>query len=166
MDKQTFLLSDTIIFDGKPIAVPYNYRISYKISQLMLIIQLCCSSRSGCSLIKLHLLSAFLDPNTSFHQLLDIADGKISEIPVIRFDPVVNRALLYAVSEGAIVQQKDGKYKLSPVGKKYVALIMEENSLMLREKELLSKISTRITEQIIKDIISNWRYGNATTQPC
>ena len=54
--KDEFLISDTIVFDAKPIAVPYNYRISYKISQLVLILSIC-SPRGGCSLIKLHMIS-------------------------------------------------------------------------------------------------------------
>lgn len=160
MDNRTYLLADTIIFDAKPIAVPYNYRISYKISQLILIIHLCCSSRSGCSLIKLHLISMALDSEASIEQLLNLADGNLTELPIVRFDPVVNRALLYAISEGIIMQQKDGKLKLSPIGKDYVLSIMQEEDLMTREKGLLSRISTKITEQLIKEVISNWRYQN------
>lgn len=30
-----------IVFDAKPDAVPYNYRISYKVTQLCLIMRIC-----------------------------------------------------------------------------------------------------------------------------
>lgn len=43
MDK--YLLTDEIIFDSKPDAVPYNYRISYKMSQIALIIGMCCNGQ-------------------------------------------------------------------------------------------------------------------------
>jgi len=33
------LLKNGIIFDAKPDAVPYNYRISYKVAQLCLILK-------------------------------------------------------------------------------------------------------------------------------
>ena len=94
MCKKDYLLSNTIIFDSKPIAVPYNYRVSYKISQLALILSLCCS-RGGCSLVKLHMISVALNSEVSMLQMERIADGILSELPVIRFDPAVNRALLF-----------------------------------------------------------------------
>ena len=156
-----YLLSNTIIFDSKPIAVPYNYRVSYKISQLALILSLCCS-RGGCSLVKLHMISMALSSKASMVQMEDFADGHLVEIPVIRFDPAVNRALLFAISEGLIIQQKDGKLKLTLQGKDYVVAIMKEPDIMMREKEFLSKISTKITEGLIKEIMSNWRYQDAT----
>ena len=49
-----FPLQGDIIFDAKPDAVPYNYRISYKVSQLCLIMYIC-GWGTSCSLIKLHI---------------------------------------------------------------------------------------------------------------
>lgn len=159
MNDISYLLSDTIIFDSKPIAVPYNYRVSYKISQLMLILSMCCA-RGGCSLIKLHMISMALSTEETMHQLEDFINNRLSGIPVIRFDPAVNRALLFAISERLVIQQKDGKLKLSPHGKEYTTAIICDPNLMTREKNFLSRISTKITEGLIKDIISNWRYQN------
>ena len=51
-----FPLQGDIIFDAKPDAVPYNYRISYKVSQLCLIMYIC-GWGTSCSLIKLHMIS-------------------------------------------------------------------------------------------------------------
>lgn len=50
------LIRADIVFDAKPDAVPYNYRISYKVSQLCLIIRIC-GWGDTCSLIKLHMIS-------------------------------------------------------------------------------------------------------------
>ena len=44
---------DNIVFDAKPDAVPFNYRISYKVTQLCLIMRIC-GRGNVCSLIKLH----------------------------------------------------------------------------------------------------------------
>ena len=49
----TYLLADKIVFDSKPDAVPYNYRISYKMAQICLVIAKSCRGRAGCSLVKL-----------------------------------------------------------------------------------------------------------------
>lgn len=50
------LTKDGIVFDAKPDAIPFNYRISYKVSLLCLIIKMCCGRR-GCSLIKMHIVA-------------------------------------------------------------------------------------------------------------
>lgn len=161
MNNNNYLLSDTIVFDAKPIAVPYNYRVSYKIAQLLLIISLCCS-RGGCSLIKLHMISMSLNSDASMDQMEQFANGLLSEIPLIRFDPTVNRALMLAINEGVIMQQQDGKVKLSPKGRLYVSKIMDENDLMVREKKHLKSIASKITEKRINEIMANWRYQSAT----
>lgn len=161
MEEKNYILSDEIVFNSKPIAVPYNYRISYKISQLMLILSICCS-KGGCSLIKLHMISMAFNSNEAMEQLRNLSNGQLTEVPVIRFDPAVTRAALFAKSENLIVQQKDGKLRLSSIGKNYVTSIMQEEDLMIREKRFLSEISTKITEGTIKEIMSNWRYQNVT----
>ena len=107
MEEKNYILSDEIVFNSKPIAVPYNYRISYKISQLMLILSICCS-KGGCSLIKLHMISMAFNSNEAMEQLRNLSNGQLTEVPVIRFDPAVTRAALFAKSENLIVQQKDG----------------------------------------------------------
>lgn len=55
METNVFPHAD-IVFDAKPDAVPYNYRISYKVSQLCLIMRIC-GWGGTCSLIKLHMIS-------------------------------------------------------------------------------------------------------------
>ena len=56
-----YLLTNKIIFEAKPDAVPYNYRISYKIAQICMIISKSCSGKSGCSLLKMHIISNALN---------------------------------------------------------------------------------------------------------
>lgn len=58
MDKN-YLIAEEIVFNAKPDAVPFNYRISYKIGQLCLILSICCG-RKGCSYFKLHMISMSL----------------------------------------------------------------------------------------------------------
>ncbi|NCC86739.1 MAG: hypothetical protein EOM05_02570 [Clostridia bacterium] len=154
-----YILSNEIEFDAKPEAVPYNYRISYKISQLLLIISLCC--RGGCSLIKLNMISIAMCTQKEKKQLLDFSNDKLVEIPIIRFDPAVNRAMLFAMSDGLVAQQKDGKFKLSVKGKDFVDLIKADDELMRTEKMFLSELSIKLTEEKIKNIMVLWRYTHA-----
>ena len=50
------LIKGDIVFNAKPDAVPYNYRISYKVSQLCLIMRIC-GWGDSCSLIILQMIS-------------------------------------------------------------------------------------------------------------
>ena len=80
----------SIVFDAKPDAVPYNYRISYKVAQLCLIMRIC-GWGDVCSLVKLHMISFALISHDNMKKLIDYTDESDS-VPVVRFDPAVNRA--------------------------------------------------------------------------
>lgn len=109
---ESYLLTNEIVFESKPDAVPYNYRISYKIAQMCLIISKSCSSRAGCSLVKLHIISNALNTQEYMESLHDYVNGKRGFM-LVRFDPVVNRALKYAIADNLVSQLKNGTYKLN-----------------------------------------------------
>lgn len=64
----------SVVFDAKPDAVPYNYRISYKVTQLCLIMRIC-GRGDTCSLIKLHMISFALISHENMRKLIEFADG-------------------------------------------------------------------------------------------
>lgn len=92
MLEKNFLIADEILFDAKPDAVPYNYRISYKLAQLCLILEMCCG-RGGCSLLKLHMISIGLSTNNDMEKLSDFANDRLTNYTIVRFDPAVNHAV-------------------------------------------------------------------------
>ena len=141
------------LFDAKPDAVPYNYRISYKVSQLCLIMYIC-GWGTSCSLIKLHMISFALLSRKNMDNLLEFSD-KTNESVVVRFDPAVNRALTYAVAYGFVVQQQNGNYKLTDPGKKFAG------DLMVTEIRELTDLSKRLTESRIKELTEIWRDRHA-----
>lgn len=157
--RQSFLIADEIIFENKAIAVPYNYRISYKVSQLCLILHLC-SHRSGCSLIKLHMISIALTTEEDGKLLMDFIQEKLANYTLVRFDPAVNRALMYALAEGIVFQQQNGLFRLTSKGKSFVESIIKDNTLMAKEKNYLTSISSKLSEQKIKWLMTSWRYSN------
>ena len=152
---------DGILFTDRPEAVPYNYRISYKVAQLCLILARACG-RGGCSTLKLHMISLALTSDSDMNRLIDFASEKINEYRPIRFDPAVNRALNYAVADNMFLQQANGLYRLTDKGKKFVSKIDDDTNLMSREKEQLHLLSNQLTEAKIKDMMSLWRYSNAS----
>ena len=144
-----------IVFDSKPDAVPYNYRISYKVTQLCLIMRICCKADS-CSLIKLHMISFALISQSNLKKLVEFTE-EIGTMPIVRFDPAVNRALTYAIAYGFISQQPNGKYKLTDLGKKLADHVKFAGDLMSVEINSLNTLAKKLTEKKIEEIVKIWR---------
>lgn len=154
------LIKGDIVFNAKPDAVPYNYRISYKVSQLCLIMRLC-GWGDSCSLIKLQMISYALFSAETMAQLIDFADG-IGPAPIVRFDPAVNKALTYAIAYGFVSQQRTGTYKLTTKGHNLAEQIKIAGNLMVTELSRLKELSKKLTESKIKELTELWRANNAS----
>ena len=154
-----YLMTNEINFNSKPDAVPYNYRISYKIAQLCLIISKSCSSKAGCSLVKLHVISNALNTQKYMKALENYVNEKMGFM-LVRFDPAVNRALKYAIADNLIIQLKNGTFKLSGNGKDFVKKIENEN-LLVEEKLFLNRLGLRLTNEKVEQLMALWRYKNA-----
>ncbi|MFD2046611.1 hypothetical protein ACFSTA_20330 [Ornithinibacillus salinisoli] len=158
MDKNN-LIGDEILFNPKPDAVPYSYRISYKLAQICLILDMCCG-RSGASLLKIHMISVGLSTIEDMKLLKEFAFGEQSNYTVVRLDPAVNHAVRYALAEELLIQQKNGLFRLLKRGKIYSKKI-KDNQLLGKEIEYLSILSTNLSEDKIKTLTSFWRYSSA-----
>ena len=140
---------------SRPVAVPYNYRLMYKLAQLVLIMGLCCGNK-GCSMQKLQMISMSLESQHDFGRLLAFIKGSL-QYPVIRFDPSVNRAVLFALSEKVIFQQANGLFRLTPKGRGFLNELSEDHHILVVEKNYVKEVSTLLTESMIKNIMANWR---------
>lgn len=142
---------------NRSIAVPHSYRIIYKVTQILMIIKNCCTRRKGCSIEKLQIISDAILSEKSFERLKKFIDGSNNFI-VVRFDPVVNRAISYAISEELIIMQKNKLYRLTQKGKKYIESINSDMDIYRHEKSIMSEISCFLTEEKIKELMSDWRF--------
>ena len=149
---------DNIVFDAKPDAVPFNYRISYKVTQLCLIMRIC-GRGNVCSLIKLHMISFALISQVNLMRLIEFAEGTGS-VPIVRFDPAVNRALTYAIAYGLIERQQTAKYKLTDRGQRLAEQIAVVG-LMVVEISNLKLLAKKLTETKVNEIVDKWRVKDA-----
>ncbi|MCU7766910.1 hypothetical protein [Priestia megaterium] len=149
MDENEYILTNDIIFDSKPEAVPYHYRLSYKIAITCLIFGLSCG-RSGCSLSKLHLISISMYSEKEKNNLLDYVNGNGIQYIILRFDPIINKTVDFMLAEKIIFQQTNGLFRLTSSGKEFFAKIMKDKSLLVDEKDFLKKLSSKLTEKIIE----------------
>ena len=157
MDKKIDLTKDGIVFDAKPDAIPFNYRISYKISLLCMIIKVCCGRR-GCSLIKMHIIATAVSDLEYKRKLENYLKTNIDNNFVVRFEPAVNRALEYALADGLMAQQANGAYKLTDKGKELACKILEDKTIFLHEKSVLEEIHNELKEEKIRALLERWRY--------
>jgi len=151
------LLYGDIVFDAKPDAVPYNYRISYKVTQLCLTMRICgWGNVCSCSLIKLQMIAFALLSRSNMRQLIEFASNT-GIAPIVRFDPAVNRALSFSIAYKFIDQQKNGSYQLTERGKNLADQIIQINDLMVSEISDLNELSKKLTEKKINELVEMWR---------
>lgn len=148
-----------VIFDAKPDAVPYNYRISYKVAQLCLILRIC-GRGDTCSLVKIHMISYALFSADNMRRLVEFANGNGS-IPVVRFDPAVNYALTYALGYGLMEQLQNAKYRLTDRGIKFAEQIISAGDLMISEIGRLNILAKKLTESKVDEMVNQWRIKDA-----
>ena len=152
-------ISNDIIFDSRAAAVPYNYRISYKIALISAIIGKCCGKK-GCSAIKLQMIIAATTSKSAKDELFALIDNPfITETAIIRFDPAISRAINLAMADEVIFRQSNGLYRLTDKGRTLLNTIYKDTETLAVEKQLLSELSNKLTENIIDCIASNWRLG-------
>lgn len=157
LNRQSLVDNRDIVFDAKPDAVPYNYRISYKVSQICFIIAKSCWGKSGCLPIKLHIISFALCSKDAMDKLLNYAQYEFTVPPIIRFDPAVNRAVTFAIADNLIFQGKNGKYILTDKGWNLVSEIEKDVSVFVAEKSALSLLSKKLTDNKMKQLSDIWR---------
>lgn len=149
-----------IKFYDRPSAVPYNYRILYKISQIVLILGTVCK-RGGCSTVKLHIISNALFSKNMLDELVKVLDNKIEMLPVVRFEPTITRAINYAVADNLVeIQKSNSKLKLTEKGKQLYNEIIENDDIMILEKNELKIIRDKINDDIINKILEKWGAPN------
>lgn len=151
------LIVNDIIFEEKVDAVPFNYRISYKVSLICLIIGKCCGRR-GCSAIKLQMISSAITTSKKREELLaSVQLSFLAESTLVRFDPAISRAINFALADLLIGRQGNGLFRLTSTGKNLVAAIYKDTELMAIEKQFFSGLSNKLTEEMIENFSWNWR---------
>ena len=124
----------------------------YQIALIVLILKFCCRANTS-SLLKLHLFSWCLYSEKNMDTIRQfIANRFKTVVPHWSIDPVLNRALIFAIADGICEKVPNNKYKLTPKGTEFVAKLESDICLLEREKNFLKNISTKISESIVERI--------------
>ncbi|MDO6596885.1 hypothetical protein Q4512_08150 [Oceanihabitans sp. 2_MG-2023] len=155
------LYAERITFSKKPISIPPEYRPSYTIGLIVLILKICCQS-SKSSLLKLHLINWALKSDENRNSLKKFVLSNYTESSKTwGIEPSLNRALNYSVHEG-ICSISDGKYQLEEKGEVFYQKIIEDPEYLNEEIDFLKFLGKRkITDNRIDSIYKKWKNQNA-----
>ena len=155
---ETFI--EHIRFKRKPIPIPAEYRPTYKIAQIVIILKLTCQGEKG-SLLKLHLLSWALKSEINRQELLKFIRSNFkSDLKIWGIEPALNRALSYAVAEKICIIEK-GKYILTRKGSIFYEQIIKDSKILGIEIDFLKQIGKRkITDNRILALSKKWELSD------
>lgn len=144
-------------FKKRPIPIPPDYRPSYKLAQVVLVLKLCCRGSSS-GLLKLHLLSWALKSNKNKNILSSLIQSDFqTDFAVWGIEPTLNRALQLAVADG-ICSYAKGKYTLAQKGEEFFKAIDNEKDLFDNEKQFLNSIGkNKLTDSQLKRLSTKWK---------
>lgn len=151
-----------LTFHKRPIPVLPEYRPVYKIAQIVLGLKKSCRKNKA-SLLLLHFFSWALKSEENERRILKFIESQGKDIIEIwNFEPSLNRALHFAQSEDLIeIRLPQGHYALTEKGHKFAELLIEENSVLIKEKAFFDSVRYSITETFIQDVSKKWSKSNA-----
>lgn len=141
-------------FVRRPSPVLVEHRPLYKITQLLLVLQM--SSRGGKSTLpRLHLFNWALKSTDRIQKLVDAAKAKVLNMTAWGFDPALAIAIRFAVAENLVEASSTG-YQLTEKGRAYIAEVLKDTDAFAPERKLLMQIGKDITEGMVEKVAKGW----------
>ncbi len=143
-----------LLFERRPSPVLVEHRPLYKITQLLLVLQM--SSRGGkSSLPRLHLFNWALKRTDRIQKLVEAAKSKVLNMNAWGFDPALAIAIRFAVAENLVKPTSTG-YQLSGKGKAFIAEVLRDQDAFAKERKLLIHVGKDITEAMVDQVAKGW----------
>jgi len=147
--------ADRFSFRVRPVAVPGELRISWRLAVIVLMLHHCRQQRA--SLIKLYILNDVVRSQSSASLLRRVVAGELGPMWwQTRIEPAFGRALDLAVGDGLVewVSTSQGRgLMLTQAGKSAVAQV-NALDVLTKEKELLKEFGPAVKEQFAKTLTS------------
>jgi hypothetical protein len=148
------LLEAPFDFVRQPDPVAASLRPERRVPLVLLLVAK--SHGSGASWKGLQLLNWAVRHPEHAELLVAFQDERdIPDRPVVRFEPVLDRALDLAAGLGLLEQKTSRVFRLTQAGRNAVAEI-EASDALLRERELLAALRGKITQTQVRRVLE-WR---------
>jgi hypothetical protein len=140
-------------FVERPLPVPGDLRLSWRIPVLLLMLHHCRQTRA--SLVKLHVLNDAIRSDVAARRLNQIL---AKELPAIfwhpRIEPAFARAIDFAAGEGLVTWTNGPGLVLSPSGKRAAEQVIDMPDVLSAEKDALARLAKAVTEGFVKTLIT------------
>lgn len=149
------ILNKPITFSKKKAPIPADMRPIWRISIIVMLLKLHGRARRM-NENKIHFMVSIIRDNEKWEIFKSVI--KENEFPydlAIRFDPSVNRALLFAESEGLIKYFKGKSIELTDKGDSYAEKILDDDEIFILEKAFLKNFKKNdFSENVINSILN------------
>ena len=151
--------SPVLAFHARPKSVPGDLRISWRLSMTLLALHYC--RRQRASFIKLHILNGALRSRVARERLIEFLNDTFDyEACTIRVEPAFSRNLDILIGTGLaewLVASERLSVQMTSRGVEVAKVIDAKDDLFTDEKEFLTTIGRRVTEQIVQRLVSTGR---------
>lgn len=148
MDLET--LDVPFVFRERPYAIHPHLRPVWRMASIALAVRIC--SRHDRSSLRRVRVADWLMVNPELVETL--AQGRPTPtLRVVRFDPPLERAILYGAAEGLWTITDTGAIVLTQGGREFADALVEDREVFSREKALLESISRVLTEDFVKSLL-------------
>lgn len=131
-------------FVRRPTPVLAALRPEWRIASLLLTLYQCWGNRA--TRRQLHVLNWALRSSDARQTFAHVIAGKVRpDEAIVRFDPVVERALQFASGEGLVTLSGEMVF-LTDKGEQFVKLLMRQKDCMVVEKEFLNSLGRKLTQ--------------------
>lgn len=147
-----------IKFTNRPSAIPFGYSLPYKLALICISLSKNCEPRKSCSLVKIQLIITTLLSEGCLKSIIKLCKDKSYILTPIRFDPSINKAIIFGIKDGVIKKLENGNYRLTELGRKFVNKILK-NGIFETESNELIKLGI-LDDKNLEFIINTWRYDD------
>jgi hypothetical protein len=131
-------------FERQPAPVPAALRPEWRIASLLLTLHQCWGNRA--TRRQLHVLNWGIRTPAARQAFLHVMSGNLRpDEAIVRFDPVVDRALQFATGESLVTISGDLVF-LTDKGEQFVKRLLKEKDCMVEEKSFVSAIGKKLTQ--------------------
>jgi hypothetical protein len=152
MELEELLPNSPFVFRRRPVSVPGDLRISWRLALLILV--LAYSRGKKASLAKLHLVADGLRSEGGKNRLVYIlTDSRAQPEWPFRVEPALARAIDMAKGEGLIVPESGPAYRLTTKGARAAEGVKGLQGVLDQERAFLESHGRDITEGFVNSVI-------------
>jgi hypothetical protein len=140
-------------FVPRPSPLAPDLRAEWRFAAMVLILKKCWGNRA--TLRQLHVLKWAVRTARSRDAFLKmLGRARNLDDPVVRFEPSLNRAISFALAEQLVSRESNGTIRLTAKGSRLADEVMRIPECLDVEKEFLNKISGKVSQRQIDDLLS------------